>query len=121
MDPFLDISLEINRANTLERALQRFTATEYLENDNKYKCPKQACLVRAAKRISIEKAPNVLVIQLKRFEFSNYGQKLTKKVRIPPCHHGHQCHSVQLTMTAWPSAHTAYKGVSDWLLQFWRI
>ena len=83
VDPFLDISLEINRANTLERALQRFTATEYLENDNKYKCPKQACLVRAAKRISIEKAPNVLVIQLKRFEFSNYGQKLTKKVRIP--------------------------------------
>ena len=80
VDPFLDISLEINRASTLEKALQRFTATEYLEGENKYKCPRQGCLVRAAKRIAIDKAPNVLMIQFKRFEFSMYGQKIAKKV-----------------------------------------
>jgi ubiquitin C-terminal hydrolase len=34
--------------------LQRFTAAEYLEGDNKYKCPKQRKAVRAAKRMSIE-------------------------------------------------------------------
>jgi ubiquitin carboxyl-terminal hydrolase 36/42 len=84
IDPFLDISLEINRAHTLDKALQRFTATEYLEGANKYKCPRQACLVRAAKRMAIEEAPNVLCIQLKRFEFSMYGQKVVKKVPPPP-------------------------------------
>ena len=34
--------------------LQRFTAAEYLEGDNKYRCPKQRKAVRAAKRMSIE-------------------------------------------------------------------
>lgn len=82
VDPFLDISLEINRASTLEKALQRYTATEYLEGENKYKCPRQSCLVRAGKRIAIDKAPNVLMIQFKRFEFSMYGQKITKKVDL---------------------------------------
>lgn len=53
-DPFLDISLEINRASSVARALQRFTAAEYLEGDNKYKCPKQRKAVRAAKRMAIE-------------------------------------------------------------------
>lgn len=83
-DPFLDISLEITRASTLEKALQRFTATEYLEGDNKYKCPKQSCMVRAAKRIAIKEAPNVLMIQFKRFEFSMHGQKIAKKVCLHP-------------------------------------
>ena len=40
-EPFLDISLEINRSNTLLKALERFTSGEYLDGDNKYKCPKQ--------------------------------------------------------------------------------
>lgn len=85
-DTFLDVSLEINRAQTVERALQRFTGTEYLEGDNKYRCPQQKCMVRAAKRMAFEKAPCVLLLHLKRFEYSMYGQKITKKVccQIPP-------------------------------------
>lgn len=84
-DPFLDISLEINRAQTLEKALDRFTANEYLDGGNKYKCPRHASLVRAVKRMAIEKAPNVLCIHFKRFEYSMYGQKITKKVQILYC------------------------------------
>ena len=45
---------------------------------------KQARLVRAVKRISIERAPNVLVIQLKRFEYALHGSKITKKARAHP-------------------------------------
>lgn len=85
IDPFLDISLEITHASTLERALQRFTATEYLEGENKYICPKQKTKVRAAKRISIEKAPNVLVLQFKRFAFGSSGHKIVKQVGCPAC------------------------------------
>jgi ubiquitin carboxyl-terminal hydrolase 36/42 len=36
-DPFLDLSLEINRASTLQRALAHFTAPEVLDGDNKYR------------------------------------------------------------------------------------
>ena len=41
VDDFLHISLEITRASSLTKALQRFTSGEYLDQENKYKCPKQ--------------------------------------------------------------------------------
>lgn len=41
MDDFLHISLEITRTHSLTKALQRFTTGEYLDQENKYKCPKQ--------------------------------------------------------------------------------
>ena len=41
VDDFLHISLEITRAHSLTKALQRFTTGEYLDQENKYKCPKQ--------------------------------------------------------------------------------
>lgn len=83
MEGFLDISLDITRASSLTKALARHTMVEYLDQENKYKCPKQGRLVRAVKRITIERAPNVLVFQLKRFEYSMYGSKIAKKVSKP--------------------------------------
>eukprot|EP00884_Botryococcus_braunii_P011307 jgi/Botrbrau1/20177/Bobra.0173s0075.1 len=82
-EPFLHISLEINRAPTIDMALERFTSEEYLDGDNKYKCPKENTMVRAVKRMTIDRAPNVLVLQLKRFEFSRIGRKVNKKVDFP--------------------------------------
>ncbi|DBA95956.1 TPA: hypothetical protein ACH3X1_001476 [Trebouxia sp. C0004] len=79
-DVFLDLSLEINKASSLLKALQRFTSSEYLDGANKYICPKQKQKVRAAKCMTIDKAPVVLVVQLKRFEFSMFGHKINKKV-----------------------------------------
>ncbi len=38
--------------------------------------------VRAKKRITIEEAPNVLTIQLKRFEFGGRGSKISKRVEF---------------------------------------
>lgn len=79
-DPFLDLSLEINHAHTIEKALKLFTAVEVLDGGNKYKCPRQDKAVRAEKRMTIESSPNVLVLQLKRFEFSFSGRKVSKPV-----------------------------------------
>ncbi|GLI67672.1 hypothetical protein VaNZ11_011833 [Volvox africanus] len=81
-DPFLDLSLEINRATSLERALSAFTAPEVLDGANKYRCPKNNKLVRAVKRISVEEAPNVLTVHLKRFEYGSFGAKINKKVEF---------------------------------------
>ena len=63
-DPFLDLSLEISRAHSVQRALQRFTAGEVLDGQNSYKCPKQNKMVKAIKRMSIETAPNTLIIRV---------------------------------------------------------
>lgn len=79
METFLDIALDISRASSLKHALERHTKAEILDRENKYKCPKQGRLVRAQKTITIERAPNVLVFQLKRFEYSMYGSKIGKK------------------------------------------
>jgi len=79
-DPFLDLSLEISRAHSVQKALQRFTASEVLDGQNSYKCSKQNKMVKAVKRMTIEDAPNTLIIQLKRFEFSRSGRKISKQV-----------------------------------------
>ena len=52
-----------------------------LDGANKYKCPKQGKAVQAVKRMSVDLPPNVLMVQLKRFEFSLSGHKISKKVR----------------------------------------
>ena len=79
-DPFLDLSLEISRAHSVQKALQRFTEVEVLDGQNSYKCPKQNKMVKAIKQMTIEDAPNTLIIQLKRFEFSRSGRKISKHV-----------------------------------------
>jgi len=81
-DPFLDLSLEISRAHSVQKALQRFTASEVLDGQNSYKCSKQNKMVKAVKRMTIEDAPNTLIIQLKRFEFSRSGRKISKQVEF---------------------------------------
>lgn len=63
------------QAATLQAALQHFTAAEVLDGANRYRCPKNGELVRAQKRITIEEAPNVLVVHLKRFDFFGRGER----------------------------------------------
>lgn len=41
LENFLFLSLEVTRAASLERALQRFTSCETLDHENKYRCPRQ--------------------------------------------------------------------------------
>ena len=66
-DPILDISLEINRAASVEKALQRYTAGEALDGANKYRCPKQKRFVRAVKRITIEARVSTYARPLRHF------------------------------------------------------
>ena len=44
-ETFMDLSLEVNRAENVLRALRHFTAKETLDGDNKYRCPKNNKLV----------------------------------------------------------------------------
>ncbi|KAH6837262.1 ubiquitin-specific protease 25 [Perilla frutescens var. hirtella] len=79
VDEIMDISLDILHSGSLREALQKFFQPEILDGNNKYKCDNCKELVAARKQMSILEAPNVLVIQLKRFE-GIFGAKIDKPI-----------------------------------------
>ncbi|XP_065850955.1 ubiquitin carboxyl-terminal hydrolase 23 [Euphorbia lathyris] len=80
-DPFLDLSLEIYKADTLPLALRNFTAAELLDGGEKqYQCQQCKQKVKAMKRLTVHKCPYVLTIHLKRFHAHDPGRKVDKKV-----------------------------------------
>ncbi|CAL5328131.1 unnamed protein product [Camellia sinensis] len=84
-DPFLDLSLEINKAESLHKALMHFTAKEYLDGgERQHQCQRCKQKVKALKQLSIHKAPYVLAIHLKLFDTYQPGQKIDKKVLFGP-------------------------------------
>lgn len=84
-DPFLDLSLEIIKADSLHKALLNFTAAELLDGGEKhYQCQRCKQKVRARKQLTVHKPPYVLTIHLKRFRAHDPGQKIDKKVNFGP-------------------------------------
>ncbi|PIN16971.1 Ubiquitin carboxyl-terminal hydrolase [Handroanthus impetiginosus] len=82
-DRIMDLSVEIDGdINTLEEALARFTTSETLGGDDKYKCNRCKSYEKAKKKLTILVAPNILTIVLKRFRSGN-SQKLNKLVQFP--------------------------------------
>lgn len=79
----LDLTLEIfGWVESLEDALTQFTTTEDLDGENMYRCGRCASYVRARKQLSIDEAPNILTIVLKRFQEGSYG-KINKCITFP--------------------------------------
>ncbi|XP_063947339.1 ubiquitin carboxyl-terminal hydrolase 23 isoform X2 [Daucus carota subsp. sativus] len=84
-DPFIDLSLEIVKADSLYKALAHFTAEEQLDGGAKqYQCQHCKQKVRAHKQLTIHKAPYVLTIHLKRFGSYLVGQKIDKRIHFGP-------------------------------------
>ncbi|XP_057421727.1 ubiquitin carboxyl-terminal hydrolase 23-like isoform X2 [Lotus japonicus] len=82
-EPFLDLSLEIFRADSVQKALVNFTAKEWLDGgEREYNCQRCKQKVRALKQLTIHKAPYVLTIHLKRFHAHDPGQKIKKKIQF---------------------------------------
>ncbi|PPS04216.1 hypothetical protein GOBAR_AA16460 [Gossypium barbadense] len=84
-DPFLDLSLEIVKADSLLKALKNFTTAELLDGgERQYQCQRCKQKVRAIKQLTVYNAPHVLTIHLKRFQAHNLGQKIERKVEFGP-------------------------------------
>ncbi|KAK4767870.1 hypothetical protein SAY87_003011 [Trapa incisa] len=79
VDEIMDISLDVLHSSSLKEALHKFFQPELLEGNNKYKCENCQKLVVARKQMLMFQAPNVLVIQLKRFD-GMYGGKIERVV-----------------------------------------
>ncbi|KAF9130063.1 hypothetical protein BGW39_003513 [Mortierella sp. 14UC] len=81
-ETYLDVSLDIKGADSVQKAFRDYTTPEILNKGNQYKCEKCKILVDAKKQMTIYDAPNVLSIHLKRFTFT--GQKINRHVSFEP-------------------------------------
>ncbi|XP_002929987.1 ubiquitin carboxyl-terminal hydrolase 17-like protein 6 [Ailuropoda melanoleuca] len=82
MDPYLDISLDIEAAQSVSQALEQLVKPEKLDGENAYHC--NTCLgkVPASKMLTLHTPSKVLILVLKRFsDFT--GNKMAKDVHYP--------------------------------------
>ncbi|KAI5059443.1 hypothetical protein GOP47_0025762 [Adiantum capillus-veneris] len=79
LDEMMDLSLDVFKLASVKDALCRYFQPEVLDGSNKYKCEKCKKLTVAKKQMSVSQAPNVLVVQLKRFE-NFYGGKIDRHI-----------------------------------------
>ncbi|CAH2053718.1 unnamed protein product [Thlaspi arvense] len=78
-DEIMDISLEILHSSSVNESMRKFFQPEILDGNNKYRCESCKNLVTARKQMSVLQAPDILVIQLKRFE-GIFGGKVDKAI-----------------------------------------
>ncbi|KAK3154971.1 hypothetical protein QOZ80_2BG0197240 [Eleusine coracana subsp. coracana] len=85
-EPFLDLSLEINQVDNLVDALKSFTKVEQIgDSEEKLTCEHCKAKVYKNKQLTLDKAPDVLAFQLKRFTtIDNSIEKIDKHVAYPP-------------------------------------
>ncbi|KAK4782699.1 hypothetical protein SAY86_007073 [Trapa natans] len=83
---FLDLSLDIEQNSSITSCLKNFSSIETLNADDKFFCDKCCSLQEAQKRMKIKKPPQILVIQLKRFNYIEQlgrNKKLSYRVAFP--------------------------------------
>ena len=80
-DPFCVIQVPIEDNSTLSECLLDFSAEEKLSGDNVWRCEKCKENKSSKKKMEIWKAPNVLIVQLKRFRFGK--DKLRNLINYP--------------------------------------
>lgn len=76
--------VDVKYVQDIRKGMLHFLREEVLEGENAYKCDKCNRKTRATKKYSIRTAPNILVVHLKRFDFS-YAGKLSHFVTYPEC------------------------------------
>ncbi|KAI5017667.1 hypothetical protein ZWY2020_042555, partial [Hordeum vulgare] len=73
LESFLDLNLEVNQMDTIMDSLSSYTKIEVVED---FICDGCKSRVNMEKHLKVEQAPEVLVIQLKRFQ--NLGSDISK-------------------------------------------
>ena len=77
-EPFFDLQLEISKCGDLENCLSSFFEEKPLSD---YK--DDGRVVRAYHQQRIEQLPNILIVQLKRFQFFDRAVKLKEDIEFP--------------------------------------
>ena len=80
----LSVPIPASTNPTLEQCVQEFTKEETLEGEDKWKCPRCKAMQMAKKKIDIWKLPSILIVHLKRFEFTkSRAGKIKDHVEFP--------------------------------------
>lgn len=79
-EPFLSISLATS--SSIEKSFEKYTHKENLTGSEKYRCSNCKKKRDAYKRMTILEAPTVLMLHLKRFEFSLSGTRIKKTEHV---------------------------------------
>ncbi|KAG0486908.1 hypothetical protein HPP92_009003 [Vanilla planifolia] len=85
-ETFFDLSVDIEQNSSITSCLKNFSSTETLNAEDKFFCDRCCSLQEAQKRMKIKKAPEVLVIHLKRFKYIEHVgryKKLSYRVVFP--------------------------------------
>ncbi|XP_052208782.1 ubiquitin carboxyl-terminal hydrolase 21-like isoform X2 [Diospyros lotus] len=84
-EPLIDLSLEIEDADTLPSALESFTKVEKIaDQDIKFTCEKCKQEVSVEKQLLLDQVPSVAMFHLKRFKNNgSYVEKIDKHVEFP--------------------------------------
>ncbi|XP_007951469.2 ubiquitin carboxyl-terminal hydrolase 17-like protein 6 [Orycteropus afer afer] len=98
-DPYLDITLDIQAAESVSQALEQLVTTEELDGDNSYHCGICHRKVPASKKLTLHTCPEVLILVLKRFSDMT-GDKNAKHVNYPESLDLSRCISGQATGAA---------------------
>lgn len=86
-EKFVDISLDLENSASVISCISQFSASELLSCTNKFYCDKCGSPQEALKRMRIRQAPEVLILHLKRFKYSEKelrNVKLMNRVLYPP-------------------------------------
>ncbi|GJQ08886.1 hypothetical protein GpartN1_g677.t1 [Galdieria partita] len=75
IEPFLDVSLDLEGVNTIAKALKGFTNPERLFGSNRYFCSQCKQKTEASKVFQFRRIPNVFIFHLKRFRFNKKENK----------------------------------------------
>ncbi|XP_065879791.1 ubiquitin carboxyl-terminal hydrolase 20-like [Euphorbia lathyris] len=84
-EPLIDLSLEIEEAETLQNALESFTKVEKIEDtETKFRCDNCKVEVSMEKQLILDQAPSVATLHLKRFKTDgSFIEKMGKHVHFP--------------------------------------
>lgn len=74
--------VDVKYITDIRKGMVHFLREELLDGENSYRCDACQRKVRATKKYSMQTAPNVLVVNLKRFDFT-YAGKLSHFVTYP--------------------------------------
>uniref|UniRef100_A0A2K6C543 USP domain-containing protein n=1 Tax=Macaca nemestrina TaxID=9545 RepID=A0A2K6C543_MACNE len=83
-DPYLDIALDIQAAQSVKQALEQVMKPEELNGENAYHCGLCLQKVPASNTFTLHTSAKVLILVLKRFSDVT-GNKLAKNVQYPEC------------------------------------
>jgi len=85
-EPFLDLSLEIDKADHLVDASESFTKVEQIgDSEDKLNCEHCKAKVFKNKQLTLHRAPDAIAFHLKRFTtLDNSIEKIDKHVAYPP-------------------------------------